>query len=68
MIQADNEPDAGRRAEILSRAETMMLNDAPIAPVYFYINKNLVNPRITGWIDNLVDHHRTRWLCVKPEA
>jgi len=65
MKQADNEPDAVKRAGILSRAETMMLTDAPISPIYFYINKNLVNPRITGWVDNLVDHHRTRWLCVK---
>ncbi|NBU28279.1 MAG: peptide ABC transporter substrate-binding protein, partial [Caulobacteraceae bacterium] len=60
MIQADNEPDAVKRAGILSRAETMMLTDAPISPIYFYINKNLVNPKITGWVDNLVDHHRTR--------
>jgi oligopeptide transport system substrate-binding protein len=68
MKQADNEPDAVKRAGILSRAETMMLTDAPISPIYFYINKNLVNPRITGWVDNLVDHHRTRWLCVKGAA
>jgi oligopeptide transport system substrate-binding protein len=49
----------------MAEAEHLMLEDAPIAPVYFYINKNLVSPRITGWVDNLVDHHRTRWLCVK---
>ncbi|HYE44476.1 MAG TPA: peptide ABC transporter substrate-binding protein [Caulobacter sp.] len=65
MAKADNEPDAAKRARYLSQAETIMLNDAPIAPIYFYINKNLVNPKITGWVDNLADHHRTRWLCVK---
>jgi len=42
----------------------MMLEDAPVAPVYFYVNKNLVSPGITGWVDNLLDHHRTRWLCM----
>ena len=65
MAKADSEPDADKRADYLRDAETMMLNDAPIAPIYFYINKNLVNPKITGFIDNLVDHHRTRWMCVK---
>ena len=65
MAKADNEPDAARRAEYMADAEHMMLEDAPIAPVYFYINKNLVSPRVTGWVDNLVDHHRTRWLCLK---
>lgn len=65
MTKADSEPDPVKRADYMAEAEHMMLEDAPIAPVYFYINKNLVNPRVTGWVDNLVDHHRTRWLCLK---
>ncbi|MDO9337731.1 MAG: peptide ABC transporter substrate-binding protein [Caulobacter sp.] len=65
MAKADNEPDADRRADYLRDAETMMLNDAPVVPLYFYINKNLVNPKITGFVDNLMDHHRTRWMCLK---
>jgi oligopeptide transport system substrate-binding protein len=65
MLKADSEPDAAKRAGYIREAETMMLNDAPISPIYFYINKNLVNPKITGWVDNIVDQHRTRWLCVK---
>lgn len=68
MAKADQEPDAVKRAEYMAEAEHMMLEDAPIAPVYFYVNKNLVSPKITGWTDNLVDHHRTRWLCVKPSG
>jgi oligopeptide transport system substrate-binding protein len=49
----------------MAQAEQVMLEDAPITPVYYLINKNLVSPRITGWVENLSDHHRTRWLCVK---
>ena len=45
-----------------------MLNDTPVAPVFFYVNKNLVNPRLTGWVDNIVDHHRARYLCEKNSA
>ncbi|MDP1875150.1 peptide ABC transporter substrate-binding protein [Phenylobacterium sp.] len=66
MALADQEPDAARRAAYIAKAEHMMLEDAPVAPVYFYVNKNLVSPGITGWVDNLLDHHRTRWLCTKP--
>jgi oligopeptide transport system substrate-binding protein len=65
LAQADNEPDAGRRAQYLAEAERIMLADSPVAPTFFYVNKNLVSPRITGWVDNIVDHHRTRYLCVK---
>lgn len=66
MALADQEPDVAKRAALMAKAEHMMLEDAPVAPVYFTVNKALVSPRITGWVDNLLDHHRTRWLCVKP--
>lgn len=62
---ADQEPNLGKRADEMRRAETIMLNDAPLVPIFFYINKNLVNPRITGWIDDINDHHRSRFLCEK---
>jgi len=65
LAKADNEPDIARRAAYLARAEAMMIGDAPVAPVYFYVNKNLVNPRVTGWVDNAIDWHRARYLCFK---
>jgi len=65
LAKADNEPDIHRRAAYLAQAEQIMLNDATVAPIYFYVSKNLVNPRITGWVDNIVDWHRARLLCVK---
>lgn len=65
LAQADNEPDVARRAQILARAEQLMLDDEAIAPVYFLVNRALVNPRVTGWVDNALNFHRARWLCVK---
>ena len=64
LAKADSEPDADRRAAYLAEAERIMLTDAPVAPIYFYVNKNLVSPRVTGWVDNIVDHHRSRYLCL----
>ena len=65
MALADNEPDVIKRAALMAKAEHIMLEDAPVAPVYYLVNKNLVRPEITGWVNNLLDHHRTRWLCMK---
>ncbi|MDR3513473.1 MAG: peptide ABC transporter substrate-binding protein [Caulobacteraceae bacterium] len=65
LAKADNEPDLGKRAAYLAKAEAIMLADAPVAPVYFYITKNLVNPNVTGFVDNAVDQHRARYLCFK---
>jgi oligopeptide transport system substrate-binding protein len=65
VAKSDAEPDARKRAAYLAQAETTMLNDATVAPTFFYVNKNLVNPNITGFVDNLVDWHPTRFMCVK---
>ncbi|HLI66601.1 MAG TPA: peptide ABC transporter substrate-binding protein [Caulobacteraceae bacterium] len=65
LSAADNEPDAKVRAADLARAEQLMLDDAAIIPVSFFVNKALVNPKITGWVDNLTNWHRLQYLCVK---
>jgi oligopeptide transport system substrate-binding protein len=65
LDQADREPDAGRRAQILSRAEQVLMNDEGILPTYFNVARALVNPRVTGWVDNAEHWHRSRWLCFK---
>ncbi len=41
-----------------------MLAEDALAPIYFVVNKALVAPRVTGWVDNNANFHRSRWLCV----
>jgi len=65
LDKADNEPDLQKRAAYLMQAEKIMVDDAANLPFYFWISRNLVNPNVSGWIDNIVDHHRKRWLCFK---
>lgn len=64
ITRANQELDMELRASMLAEAEQMMIDDMPIIPVVYYVNKNLVNPRITGWEDNLVNIHRSRYLCM----
>jgi oligopeptide transport system substrate-binding protein len=49
-------------------AEQMLLDDAPVAPLYFLASHNLVNPDVTRWIDNPLDAHGAHWLCRAPTA
>lgn len=56
-----NEPQA--RASLMMEAEQILLNEQPYIPVYFQVNKSLVNPDLTGWEDNLFHIHRSRFLC-----
>jgi oligopeptide transport system substrate-binding protein len=64
LAKAAAEPDRVARAHILARAEQIMLDDEALAPLLFGVNRNLVSPRVTGWVDNAANQHRARWLCV----
>ena len=61
--KANRDVDINVRGADLAKAEHMAMEDATIAPLYHYVSKNLVSPRITGWVDNLTDWHLTRYLC-----
>ena len=52
LARAAKQVDADRRRELLREAERVMLADQPLIPLYFYVAKHLVNPRIRGWRDN----------------
>ena len=65
LLAADNEPDLVKRAAILREAEIQMLNDMPVMPFFFASSANLVNPRVTGWVDNITDLHPSQYLCFK---
>jgi len=40
---------------LLEEAERLMLADHPLLPLYFYVNKHLVKPRVEGWPDNVMN-------------
>ncbi len=60
---AEAEPDA--RVEKMREAERILMEDAPILPLYFYTSRALVSPRVIGWKDNAVNVHPSRHLGVK---
>ncbi len=60
--QAMAEPDARRRADLMRKAEAILIADMPILPLYFYASRSLVRPGIEGWHDNPGNVHPSRTL------
>jgi oligopeptide transport system substrate-binding protein len=55
LRQAQAQLDPGARRALLEQAERLMLGDTPLIPLYFYVNKHLVKPEVTGWYDNVMN-------------
>ena len=53
--------------ELLEQAEAQLMKDMPVIPLYYYVSRHLVRPRITGFVDNVRDIHLSRYLGVDSE-
>lgn len=62
MQQAGAQSDPGRRRLYLEKAERVLVTDYPLIPLYFYVSKHLVSPRVSGWGDNALDYHYSQHL------
>lgn len=63
LAQSNQEQDPAKRAELFAQAEKLMLEEYPITPMWIQVTQNLVDPTLTGWVDNAKDNHRSRFLC-----
>ncbi|MEE8463460.1 MAG: peptide ABC transporter substrate-binding protein [Gammaproteobacteria bacterium] len=67
--QAAATPDADRRRVLLQQAEAVMLEDQPLMPIYFYVNKRMVGSRVEGWQSNSLNIHYSQDLSLAgPDA
>ncbi len=64
LAAAQSESDGARRGQLLLAAEKLALKDYPWLPWRFRITQDLVQPRVKGWVDNVRDYNRTRWLWI----
>lgn len=64
LDRAAEQTDLDRRRLYLEEAERLMLADHAIIPLYFYVSKHLVHPRVRGWQDNVLDYHYSQHLSL----
>lgn len=64
MQKAGTQADTGLRRLYMEEAERVLLADHPVIPLYFYVSKHLVSPRVSGWGDNVLDYHYSQHLSL----
>lgn len=64
LDEAAAETDLEARAGLLRQAEQIAMDDSAAIPIYYYVSRNVVSPKVSGFEDNAFDIHRTRWLSL----
>jgi oligopeptide transport system substrate-binding protein len=64
ISEASAAPDNARRFELFAKAEAVMLNDAPLIPLYSQYQVYAINPAVRGWTTNIIGFHQFErmWL------
>lgn len=57
ISEAETSADQTARHVAFQKAEAILLDDAPILPVYFYTHAFLIHPSVKGWSPTILDHH-----------
>ncbi len=68
VAQANAEPDARRRMELLAQAEAVLLEDMPIIPIYSSVTSFLRKPYVQGWETNVLDRHPLKFVALTRRA
>ena len=64
LFHAERTPAAAQRNKLYAKAESLLLDEAPIIPLYHYTHVYLIQPSVHGWNPTLLDHHPYKgvWL------
>ena len=62
IAEASRTGDQAARHAAFQKAESILLDDAPIIPIYFYTHTFLIQPSVKGWYPTILDHHPYKYV------
>jgi oligopeptide transport system substrate-binding protein len=68
LDEAAQSADPPARNRLRSGAERLLLEDAPVIPLYHYNHVYLIQPSVRGWYPTLLDHHPYKYVWLAPSA
>jgi len=67
MQSSLREPDLTKRLAMLKEAETILLDELPVLPIYWYVRNCLVRPEVKGLKSSLLEHYCYKALSLEPK-
>lgn len=68
IARATREADPAARLRIFQEAEAILLDDAPLIPLYFYTRVYLMAPEVKGWRSNILGYISFKDLYLEESA
>ena len=66
LREAPNAATREERYALFRQAETMLMEEMPIIPIYTYTSKHLIHPSVKGMPSNLMDSLNIRYVWLDP--
>lgn len=57
--------ESSERFKLFRKAETILLDELPVIPVYFYTNVYLLHSSVKGWTPNILNNHNYKFIDLK---
>lgn len=64
LLEASYTQSGAERIATMEAAEAIAMEEAALAPIYYYNSKHLVAPYVEGYIANGDDRHPSRWVTI----
>lgn len=61
IARSERELVGPKRNQLLAQAEEILLEEMPAIPIYSYVAQNVVNPRLGGFHDNLLNEQNPKF-------
>ena len=68
LLAASQSAAPAERMEDFQRLEKILLDEGPVAPIYFYTNVYLLRPSVKGWYSNILNRHMPKFLSLDESA
>jgi len=62
FFKANRMPASPKRLKLLQKAESILLKEAPMAPIYTYVNFGFLRPEVKGFPPNKVDRPFVKYI------